>query len=236
MLAVLAQLIPDAGYQSPTIDWHALAPEIVLSIGGCLLILLDAAKLDRAKPYMPALANLVLLGAPIPVITLAVDGTTRVLFDGSYVVDPMALLLKAMFLVSGYVVILLSTNYVAEGDYHEGEYYFLLISSLLGMLVMASARDLVSIFVALELLSIPAYMLAAWRKRDLKGNEAGMKYYLMGVFASAILLYGMSLLYGITGSTLLTEIGLLIKQEDTSLPLFDTTEIHALAAVEYALA
>ena len=90
MLAVLAQLIPDAGYQSPTIDWHALAPEIVLSIGGCLLILLDAAKLDRAKPYMPALANLVLLGALIPVITLAVDGTTRVLFDGSYVVDPMA--------------------------------------------------------------------------------------------------------------------------------------------------
>ena len=74
-------------------------------------------------------------------------------------------------------------------------------SSVLGMTVMASARDLISIFIALELLSIPAYMLAAWRKRDLKGNEAGMKYYLMGVFASAVMLYGMSLLYGVTGST-----------------------------------
>ncbi len=61
------------------------------------------------------------------------------------------------------------------------------------MIVMASARDLISIFVALELLSIPAYMLAGWRKRDLKGNEAGVKYYLMGVFASAVMLYGMSL-------------------------------------------
>jgi NADH-quinone oxidoreductase subunit N len=72
---------------------------------------------------------------------------------------------------------------------------------------MASARDLISIFVALELLSIPAYMLAAWRKRDRKSNEAGLKYYLMGVFASAVLLYGMSLLYGWSGSTLLSEIG-----------------------------
>ena len=94
-------------------------------------------------------------------------------------------MLKALFLVAGYVVVLLSTNYVAEGDYWEGEYYLLLLSSILGMIVMASSRDLITIFVALELLSIPAYMLAAWRKRDPKSNEAGLKYYLMGVFASA---------------------------------------------------
>ena len=68
------------------------------------------------------------------------------------------------------------------------------------MMVMASARDLITIFVALELLSIPAYMLAGWRKRDLKGNEAGLKYYLMGVFASAVMLYGMSLIFGVTGT------------------------------------
>ena len=68
------------------------------------------------------------------------------------------------------------------------------------MMVMASARDLITIFVALELLSIPAYMLAGWRKRDLKSNEAGMKYYLMGVFASAVMLYGMSLIFGVTGT------------------------------------
>jgi NADH-quinone oxidoreductase subunit N len=72
--------------------------------------------------------------------------------------------------------------------------------------MMSSSRDLVSIFVALEFLSIPAYMLAAWRKRDTRSNEAGMKYFLLGVFASAVMLYGMSLLYGVSGSTLLTSI------------------------------
>ena len=201
MLAVLTQLLPDPGYQTPVLDWHALAPEIVLSVGGCLLILLDAVKLEKAKAFMPVLANLTLLGALIPIITLAVDGQTRVLFDGSFIVDPMSLLLKALFLVSGYIVILLSTNYVAEGDYWESEYYSLLTTAILGMVIMASARDLITIFVALELLSIPAYMLAAWRKGDEKSNEAGLKYFLMGVFASAVLLYGMSLAFGMGRST-----------------------------------
>jgi NADH-quinone oxidoreductase subunit N len=84
------------------------------------------------------------------------------------------------------------------------------------MSIMASSRDLISIFVALELLSIPAYMLAGWRKRDPKSNEAGVKYYLMGVFASAIMLYGMSLLYGLSGSTLLTDIGAAVSSPETS--------------------
>ncbi|RZV41535.1 MAG: NADH-quinone oxidoreductase subunit N, partial [Acidimicrobiales bacterium] len=101
---------------------------------------------------------------------------------------------------------LLSQNYISEGDYWENEYYSMLVSSILGMIVMASARDLITIFVALELLSIPAYLMATWRKRDLKSNEAGIKYYLMGVFASAVMLYGMSLLYGISGATKLADI------------------------------
>ncbi|OWY59578.1 NADH-quinone oxidoreductase subunit N, partial [cyanobacterium TDX16] len=155
---------------------------------------------------LPALAGIGLLAALVPVLTLAIDGQDRVLFDGAYVVDDYALILKALFLIAGYVVVLLSTNYVAEGDYYEGEYYVLLLSSLLGMLVMASARDLISVFIALELLSIPAYLLATWRKADPKSNEAGLKYYLMGVFATAVLLYGMSLLFGVTGSTLLSDI------------------------------
>ena len=71
------------------------------------------------------------------------------------------------------------------------------------MIVMASSRDLITIFVALETLSIPAYMLAGWRKRDLKSNEASLKYYLLGVLASAVMLYGMSLIYGVTGTTVL---------------------------------
>ncbi len=203
-------------FATPVIDWHALSPEIVLVGVICLLLCVDVTLLERGRKYIAPLAGLGLLGSLIPLLTLAAsDQDTRSMFNGAYVVDHRALLLKALFIVVGYVVILLSTNYVADGDYWESEYYTLMVCSILGMTVMASARDLISIFVALELLSIPAYMLAAWRKRDSSSNEAGMKYYLMGVFASAILLYGMSLLYGWSGSTLLTEIGASISQKNS---------------------
>ena len=135
------------------------------------------------------------------------DEQARSMFDGRYVVDNFSLVIKALFLLIGYVVVLLSTNEIEEGGYYEGEYYVLLLSSVLGMVMMASARDLISVFVALELLSIPSYMLAAWRKRDSKSNEAGVKYYVLGVFASAVMLYGMSLLYGAANSTKLVDIG-----------------------------
>jgi NADH-quinone oxidoreductase subunit N len=199
----------------PEIDWAAFAPEIIVTSGVVLLILVDSVFLERARPYMTVLAGATLLGAMIPVIYLANQGDTRVLFDGAYVVDNFALITKALFLLSGYVVVLLSTNYVAEGDYWESEYYSMLVASLLGMIVMSSARDLITIFVALELLSIPAYLLATWRKRDLKSNEAGLKYYLMGVFASAVMLYGMSLVFGQTGSTVLAEIGATLGAADS---------------------
>lgn len=211
-------MLAQAGFTQPTIDYHAFAPEIVLA-GVLVLVLLADLVFERDKWVISSLSGIGVLGALVPVLTLAIDGGDRAMFGGAYVVDDFALVMKALFLVTGYVVILLSTNYVAEGDYHEGEYYFLLLSSLLGMSVMASARDLVSIFVALELLSLPAYLLAAWRKRDLKGNEAGLKYYLMGVFASAVLLYGMSLLYGITGTTLLADIGAAIGEGASSVPV-----------------
>ena len=129
------------------------------------------------------------------------------MFDDRYVIDNFSLVLKALFLLTGYIVVLLSTHEIEEGGYHQGEYYVMLLSSILGMVMMSSARDLISVFIALEFLSIPAYMMAAWRKRDRKSNEAGVKYFLLGVFASAVMLYGMSLLYGATGSTKLTAIG-----------------------------
>lgn len=216
MLAVLAQI---SDFVAPDVDYHAFGPELALVGALVAVLLVDLIKPDGNNPLLASIAGLGVLGALIPVITLATDGADRFLFDGAYVVDNFSLVLKALFLVSGYVVVLMSTNYIAEGDYAEGEYYFLLLSSLLGMTLMASARDLITVFIALELLSIPAYMLAGWRKRDLIGNEAGVKYYLMGVFASAVLLYGMSLLFGVAGDTRLTDIGQAISGNagDTSL-------------------
>ena len=198
MLAALA-------FDAPAVDYHALAPEIILTATIVVVLVVDLIS-ERNKPLLASIAGIGLLAAALPVLTLAVDGTDRSMFGGAYVVDNFALVMKALFLLAGYVVVLLSTNYIAEGDYAEGEYYTLLLSSLLGMTIIASSRDLISIFVALETLSIPAYMLATWRKRDDKSNEAGLKYYLMGVFATAVMLYGMSLLFGATGSTVLVDI------------------------------
>lgn len=197
-----------SSFVRPDLDWHAFAPEIVLVATIVVALLLDVVTSDRDKGIVATVSGLGLLAAIIPLITLHLrDADAASMFGGVYVVDDFALVLKGLFLVAGYLTILLSTNAIAEGDYHEGEYYLLLVSSVIGMVVMSSARDLITIFVALEMLSIPAYLLASWRKRTKTGIEGGMKYYLMGVFASAVMLYGMSLIFGATGSTLLTDVG-----------------------------
>lgn len=206
---MIASFLAVAGdFTPPKVDYHALAPEIVLAAGICVVLIVDLFVSETKKWITAMLAGFSLLAALVPVVTLAVIGSdVRSLFEGRYVIDNFSLIMKAMFLITGYVVVLLSTNEIEEGGYYQGEYYVLLLSSVLGMVMMTSARDLVSVFVAFEFLSIPTYMLAAWRKRDPKSNEAGMKYFLLGVFASAMLLYGMSLLYGVANSTLLVDIG-----------------------------
>jgi NADH-quinone oxidoreductase subunit N len=128
------------------------------------------------------------------------------MFGGGFVIDPYALVFQGFFLAAAYVSMLLSVDYIGDGDYYQGEFYVLLLTSLLGMMVMAGARDLITIFVALETISIPTFVLAGWRKHDPKSNEAAIKYYLIGVMSSAVMLYGMSLVFGLTGSTLLTKI------------------------------
>lgn len=205
----------------PDIDWHALAPELTLLVVGALITLLDVVLLEKGRVITPAIAGIGLLAVLVPIITLAADGVgdaPRTAFGDSaaYVVDGYSLILKALFILVAYVIVLMSTNYIAEGDYWESEYYGMLLSSVLGMLIMASARDLITVFVALELLSIPAYLLATWRKRDLRSNEAGLKYYLNGVFASALMLYGMSLLFGVSKSTVLEEINDAVGRGESS--------------------
>ena len=215
-----------AQWVAPTIDYFGLAPELVLAGGLCLVLMLDLFIDERKKWMLTAISSFTLLAAMVPVLMLALSETeVRTMFDGRYVVDNFSLVMKAVFLLAGYVVVLLSSSHIEQGEYWRGEYWFLLLTSLLGMLMMASSRDLVSIFVALEFLSIPAYMLAAWRKRDPKSNEAGVKYFLLGVFASAVMLYGMSLMYGVANSTLLTEIGAKITATG------EFSAVHALAVV-----
>jgi len=216
MIGLVSSLLAQADWTAPAIDWHAIAPELILVIGINVVLFIDL-NIDETKKWMIAtLTGVIMLAAFIPVVTLGLelDGVPRELFDGRYVIDEYALVLKALFLLVGYVVVLMSQNELEEGGYYQGEFYVLMLCSVLGMVMMTSARDLISIFVALELLSIPAYMMAAWRKRSSVSNEAGVKYYLLGVFASAIMLFGMSYLYGTTSTTKLTEIGASLTDGD----------------------
>ena len=232
MLALLSQL-PQAPFDRPYIDWHAVAPELVLLAFGALITIIDVVWLERGRRYVPALTGIAFLATMVPIITLAADGDTRVLWDGAFVVDQYSLVLKGLFLISGYVVVLLSQNYMAEGDYYESEYYQLITASVLGGVLMASARDLITIFVAIELVSIPAFLMAAWRKRDLKSNEAGLKFMLMGVFATSIMLYGMSLLYGVAADTRLWVIAEAIDGD--SVPIFTLGVIFTIVGFGFKI-
>ncbi len=181
------------------IDYLALAPELVIVATLLAVFTLDLL-LPRPKKYWTAtvaVAGTAL--AAMPLIILAVEGGTRSMFDGSFVVDEFALVLKGLFIVAAYLVLLLSHHYIESERFYQGEYYFLLLVSVLGSMMMASARDLIILFIALELTTGPLYLLAGWRKGDVKSNEASLKYFILGVLSTAILLWGMSLLYGLTG-------------------------------------
>jgi NADH-quinone oxidoreductase subunit N len=188
------------------IDYLALAPELIIVVTLLGVLALDLF-LDRAQKYWTA--TLAVAGsalALLPLGVLAVNGETISMFDGSYVVDEFALVLKGLFLVSAYIVFLLSHNYIESERYYQGEYYFLLLTTVLGSLVMASARDLIVLFIGLEMVTAPLFLLAGWRKGDVKSNEASMKYFILGVLSTAILLYGMSLVFGLTGEVGFAEI------------------------------
>src|SRR3954468_19956271 len=145
---MLSSLLAAGGFVSPTVDYHALAPEIVLGAGICIVLLVDLFVSESKRWIVATVSGFVLLGAFLPVVTLGVIGDdVRSMFDGRYVVDNFSLVLKALFLLTGYVVVLLSTHEIEEGRYYQGEYYVMLLSSILGMLMMTSARDLVSVFI-----------------------------------------------------------------------------------------
>jgi NADH-quinone oxidoreductase subunit N len=188
------------------IDYLALAPELVV-VATILGVLALDLLVPRSLKYLTAVVAVFGVSmAAIPLLVMAVDGSTRSMFDGSFTVDTFALVLKAIFVLSAYLVLLLSVSYIERDRYYQGEYYFLILCSLLGSMVMSSSRDLIVLFIGLELTTAPLFLLAGWRKGDVKSNEAALKYYIIGVLSAALLLYGMSLVYGLTGSVLFDDI------------------------------
>jgi NADH-quinone oxidoreductase subunit N len=186
------------------VDYHAIAPELILS--GTILVVLAADLVLRPDRKWVSMVLAFLGVAAALGAELTLVGETRTSFGGTYVNDSFAVLFKVFFLSVALVVLLLSLRYFREGRYYQGEYYFLLLSSFLGMLTISSSRDLLMLFISLELVTAPGWLMAAFRKRDPRSNEAGLKFFLIGILSTAVMLYGMSLVYGITGSLELADI------------------------------
>ena len=198
------------------VDWHAIAPELVLTATACLVLVVDLFMPEDAKWVAMPLSAAGLFGTAAAVVSLLGEGD-RLTLAGAFEVDGFALLFKGIFCLLGLLIVSISLHYFRTGGYYQGEYYFLLLCALLGGMVMASSRDLISIFIAIELISIPGFVMTALRKRDAKSNEAALKFFLFGVLSSAVMLYGMSLAYGATGTTFVDEIRTRIGNGDEPL-------------------
>ncbi len=194
------------------LDFHALAPEIILALTVMAVLVVDVLPVEKFWAAAVGLGGLFL--SFVPLLTLGFcdsldfcdDTGVRVLFGESYVVDTFSLVLKGVFLGGAFISILLSFGYLESGSFWQGEYYFLLLASTLGAVVLASSRDLITLFVGLELVTAPTFLMAGWRKGDARSNEAALKFFIIGVISAAILLFGMSLVYGVTGELTFTGI------------------------------
>ena len=214
---------------NPAIDYTAILPELILG-GTIVLVLVADAFLSPKRKWLTM--PLAFAGVVASLIaTLWLIGEQRSTFGGAFVVDSFALLFKVFFLSVALIVLAVSFRYFREGRFYQGEYYFLLLTSFLGCLVMPSSRDLLMLFIALELVSAPGFLIAAFRKSDPRSNEAGIKFFLIGVLSTAVMLYGMSLIYGVTGSLNLSEIGRAL-----SAPLEPGTETLVFASILFIVA
>jgi len=189
---------------TPEVLWWALIPVILLSAGGMLLLTV-ASIVRRLPDALPqawtVVTGLAVLVASVPMWNEVRDGGPRSYLGGMVAVDGSTVLVTAILAIAVVATALLARPYLAREDLPGVELYVLLMLSATGGVVMASADDLIVLFLGLEILSIAVYVLAALHLRRIESQEAALKYFVLGAFASAFLLYGMALLYGATGST-----------------------------------
>lgn len=200
-----------------TIDYHAILPELILA-GAAVLVLVVDLFVAAPRKWIAMPLSLLGVGGAFAALVSLVDGGDRATFclervtvatgldDCSYVVDDFAVIMKMIFLGSAFVVLLLSLNHFKDERYYQGEYYFLLLCAFFGMLTMASSRDLIMLFISLEIVSVPGFVIAGFRKADSRSTESAIKFFLIGVLSTAVMLFGMSIVYGMTGSVHLNTI------------------------------
>jgi len=186
------------------VNLNLAIPLTFLVLWTCVLVLVDLFIPKDKKGITALLAAVGLLGTLI--LVLVRSGTSVSVFNGMLTLDGFTYFLDVILLISGLASIALAYDYLKRSNLERGEYYTLLLFSIFGMMLMVSASDLIMVFLSLELLSIPLYVLAGIAVPQVESEEASLKYFLLGAFASAFFLYGTALVYGATGSTALGEI------------------------------
>jgi NADH-quinone oxidoreductase subunit N len=186
------------------LDYQVLTPYILLTVWACVLLLLDLFIPQERKgltALLSALGLAVTLG-----FTLSQIGSEHTGFNDMVALDGFSIFVNVLLLISGLLGVALAYGYVKRMGLERGEYYTLLLFSVTGMMLMAQATDLIIVFLALELLSIPLYVLAAFARPRAESEEAGLKYFLLGAFSTGFVVYGITLVFGATQSTSLPAI------------------------------
>jgi NADH-quinone oxidoreductase subunit N len=190
----------------------AMLPEIVLSVTAMVVLLVGVWRTDPETPGDPSERIHVLGGIALAGLLLAgvlngwLYGVSEVGNEGMIAVDSFRLFANWLFLLGAGLTILVSFPYVARQRLQAGEFYTLVLLATVGMMIMGGTRNLILLFLALETMSVAAYVLTAYNRRDRRSAEGGLKYFIMGAFSSAFLLYGIALVWGATGSVNVTEI------------------------------
>ncbi|MFN0277578.1 MAG: NADH-quinone oxidoreductase subunit N [Pyrinomonadaceae bacterium] len=199
---------------NPNVDITIILPEMVVAVAGVVVMVYDS--FFPKQRFVSGAVSIICLGIAGILLAMMWTGAYPVMtaFNGMVVHDSLRLSFSFVFLFVTAMTILISTVWVEREDVPAGEYHALLMFATFGMMLMAAGNDLVVIFLGLETLSIATYVMAGLRKGDLRSNESAMKYFILGSFASAFLLYGMALIYGATGSTSLRQIARILESPD----------------------
>lgn len=189
----------------PEISWLALLPMLVVTGTALVVLLVD---LFADGPDREGLGWIGIAGLAVGAIVSALLWTTQQSgFDGAYVIDKYAVFFNVILCGAAGLTLLMSMDYLPATGTRSGEYYSLVLFSTAGMMIMAAATDLIVLFLGLEVMSIAVYVLAGIARHDLRSGEAALKYFLLGAFATGFMLFGIALLYGVTGTTALAAIG-----------------------------
>ena len=186
--------------QAPHIDWAGLSPIVALTAGGIVVLLAGLFRHAGMRRYVVPALTLATLGATLG-LSIWQWGEDKSIVSGALAVDDLSMFLNLLFCVGGIAAVVLALRDSSPEESGHGEWHALLLSSVLGMAVLAAAQNLVSVFLGLELLSIPLYVMCATNLRSSRSLESGLKYLIVGSVGSATLLYGLAFVYGATGAT-----------------------------------